>query len=96
MAGVLAARCVIGWTVRDGKGVMRYEYKTEGVYLEEKMIGRTTAASGVVEGIAGQFNKAAAEGWELLQVAMVDVIGKIRKSAERRDVAVAIYRRSVG
>lgn len=74
---------------------MRYEYKTEGVYLEEKMMGRTTAASDSVSVIGDQFNKAAAQGWELMQVAMVDVVGKIRRSAERRDVAVAIYRRAV-
>jgi hypothetical protein len=45
--------------------------------------------------IAAQLNKAAAQGWELLQLAKVDVVGKVFKSSERRDVAVAVYRRPV-
>jgi len=73
---------------------MRYEYRTEGVYLEEKFLGRTSAASDM-SSIAAQLNKAAAQGWELLQLAKVDVVGKVFKSSERRDVAVAVYRRPV-
>ena len=72
---------------------MAYEYLTEAVYLEEKTLDRTTAASSGISEIGDQFNKRAAQGWELMQVATVDVVGKLRKSSERRDVAVAIYRR---
>lgn len=71
---------------------MRYEYRTEGVFLEEKLLGRTSAASDT-SSIAAQLNKAASQGWELLQIAKVDVVGKVFKSSERRDVAVAVYRR---
>jgi hypothetical protein len=74
---------------------MTYEYKTEGVFLEEKFLGRTSAASDM-SSIASQLNNAAAQGWELIQIAKVDVVGKIFKSSERRDVAIAIYRRLVG
>ncbi len=73
---------------------MRYEYKTEGVYLEEKFLGRTSAASDMSP-ITAQLNQAAAQGWELIQITKVDVVGKVFKSSERRDVAVAVYRRPV-
>ena len=73
---------------------MRYEYKTEGVYLEEKFLGRTSAVSDM-SSITTQLNHAAAQGWKLVQIAKVDVVGKVFKSSERRDVAVAVYRRPV-
>jgi hypothetical protein len=78
----------------DGTG-MKFEYKTEGVYLEEKFLGRTSAASDM-SSIASQLNEAAAQGWELVQIAKIDVVGKVFKSSERRDVAVAVYRRPLG
>ena len=46
--------------------------------------------------ITAQLNQPAAQGWELVQIAKVDVVGKVFKSSERRDVAVAVYRRPVG
>ena len=72
---------------------MPYEYLTEGVYLEEEMLGRTAAASSATSEIGAQFNRRAGQGWQLMQFAMVDMVGNLQNSSERRDVAVAIYRR---
>jgi hypothetical protein len=72
-----------------------YEYHTEAVSIPEKMVGRTTAAThGQSQGITDRFNLLAREGWEFQQMAGVPVIGKVKKSAERRLLTIAVFRRA--
>lgn len=73
---------------------MRYEYRTEAVALDEKMIGKTTSRSqGIAAGLGDRFNKLAADGWEFVQMGEVPVTGKFRKSKEHREITIAVFRR---
>jgi hypothetical protein len=75
---------------------MTYQYRTEAVFLEEKMFLRTGAHSTeAIAGLAARFNQLSDEGWELFHVAEVNVVGKVFKADDRRGVTVAFYRRPI-
>lgn len=72
----------------------RWEYLTEGVHLGDKFLGKTKVSSATEIGsLAESMNRRGAEGWELVSVAPVIVVGKVMKSADRREITVAIYKR---
>ncbi|HEY7704618.1 MAG TPA: hypothetical protein VID03_07295 [Acidimicrobiia bacterium] len=74
---------------------MAYQYHTEAVFLEEKMFMRTGAHSTeAINALASRFNQLATDGWELFQIAEVNVVGKIFKADDRRGVTVAFFRRA--
>lgn len=76
---------------------MAFEYRTEAVALDEKMLGKTTSRSqGVAAGVGMRFNELATQGWEFVQMAPVPVTGKVRKSKEHREITIAVFRRPVG
>ena len=71
-----------------------YEYKTLGIELSEKFIGKTKVSSGgPIAALAGPLNALGEQGWELVNVNNVPVVGKMFKSRDRRDIAVAFLRR---
>lgn len=71
-----------------------WEYLTEGVHLGDKFLGRTKVSSSEEIGsLADSMNRRGAEGWELVSVAPVIVVGKVMKSADRREITVAFYKR---
>jgi len=75
---------------------MQYEYHTEAVSIPEKMVGRTTAAThGQSQAMTDRFNVLAGQRWEFVQMAGVPVIGKMKKSAERRVLTIAVFRRLI-
>lgn len=74
---------------------MSYEYYTEAVALDEKMLGKTTARSkGIAAGVAMRFNELAQSGWEFVAMAPVPVTGKVRKSKEYREITIAVFRKT--
>ena len=73
---------------------MAYHYHTEAVFLEEKMFGRTGAHSTeAITALSARFNQLAEAGWELFQIADVNVVGKVFKADDRRGVTVAFFRK---
>jgi hypothetical protein len=73
---------------------MGFHYHTEAVFLEEKTFGRTGAHSTeAIAGLSTRLNQLASDGWELIQVAEINVVGKIFKADDRRGVTVAFFRR---
>jgi hypothetical protein len=75
---------------------MAYQYHTESVFLEEKLLGRTGAHSTeAITALAARFNQLAAEGWDLFHVAEVNVVGKVFKADDRRGVTVAFFRKEL-
>lgn len=74
----------------------RWEYRSQGVHLGEKMLGKTKVSSGgEIASLAEAMNTLGAQGWELVSVAPTIVVGKIRKSADRREVTVAYFKRPI-
>lgn len=73
---------------------MTYAYRTEAVYLEEKMFGRTGAHSTeAITSLSNRFNELSSRGWELFHIAEVNVVGKVFKTDDRRGVTVAFFRK---
>lgn len=74
---------------------MTSEYWIEPMTVEEKLLGKTSARniSERAKALERRFNQLASEGWELVSIGQVDITGKVRKSAEYRDVSVAVFRR---
>ena len=73
---------------------MAYHYHTEAVFLEEKMFGRTGAHSTeAITALSARYNQLAEAGWELFQIADVNVVGKVFKADDRRGVTVAFFRK---
>lgn len=71
--------------------------KSVGVHLGEKFLGKTKVSSGdEIADLAETMNSLGAQGWELVSVTGVNVVGKLRKSAERGDVTVAFFKRPLG
>ena len=71
---------------------MRHEYKTEWLFLGDKRLGRGAGAAAITA-LADQLNRAAEDGWEFMEVANVNVMGNVRRSTQRENVSVAIFRR---
>lgn len=74
---------------------MPYEYWIEPMTLDEKLMGKTSArnVSERAKVLEKTFNQLAQQGWELVSIGQIDITGKIRKSAEVRDVSVAVFKR---
>ena len=73
-----------------------YEYKSVGVHLGDKFIGKTKVSSdGEISSLAATMNSLGSTGWELVSVTPVNVVGKVLKAAERRDVTVAFFKRAL-
>jgi hypothetical protein len=72
-----------------------YRYHTEALFLEDKLLGRTGAHStNAINALSARLNQLSSEGWELFQIAEVNVVGKIFKAEDRRGVTVAFFRRA--
>lgn len=75
---------------------MAYRYRTEPVFLEEKLFGRTGAHdTKAIASLSDRFNQLSADGCELFHIAEVDVVGKVFRASERRSVTVAFFRKEV-
>ena len=73
---------------------MADKYWIEPMTVDEKLLGKTSArnVSDRAKSLEKRFNKLAKEGWELVEIGQIDVTGKIFKSAERREISVAVFR----
>jgi hypothetical protein len=72
----------------------RWEYRSEGVHLGDKFMGKTKVSSTVeIASLAEAMNRLGSEGWELVSVAPVVVVGKVMKSADRREITTAFFKR---
>jgi hypothetical protein len=75
---------------------MAYQFHTEAVFLEEKLLGRTGAHSTeAITALASRFNQLSTEGWDLFHIADVNVVGKVFKADDRRGVTVAFFRKEL-
>jgi hypothetical protein len=75
---------------------MAYQFHTEAVFLEEKLLWRTGAHSTeAIAALASRFTQLSAEGWDLFHVADVNVVGKVFKADDRRRVTVAFFRKEI-
>lgn len=73
--------------LRNGK----YRYHTEFVSISEKFLGHTHSGSSSKD-ITDRFNSLAGQGWELVTMSTVPVVGKVFKSNEERTVTLAVWR----
>lgn len=71
-----------------------YVYHTELVSLTEKWLGKTHSGSSSQD-ITDRFNYLASQGWELVTMSAVPVVGKVFRSNEERTVTVVVWRREV-
>ena len=76
---------------------MMFEHHTEAFAVVENWLGRTTDKSaGRVSQISERLDELARDGWELVSMTPMPVVGSLRRSSERRTLTVGVFKRPVG
>lgn len=81
---------------------MQFEYMTVGMAAGEKWIGKSRVSkrhgkgeTEAVSMLADKLNALGAQGWELVNVAVVPTVGKLLKDTKGHGLTVAFLKRQV-